>query len=275
MTHADIAFIGGGNMANSLMGGLLADGYPASSLIVTDPDSDKLSTIEGRMGVRTTADNGVAVSEAQVVVLAVKPQVMREVCAGIRDQVQERRPLVISIAAGIRSGDIERWLGDDVAVVRTMPNTPALVGAGATGMVANSRVSDEQKHQAESVMRAAGLTIWVHSEADIDAVTALSGSGPAYYFLVMESMQAAAVKLGLSEETARLLTLQTAFGAAKMALESEDSPATLREKVTSPGGTTERALNSFQSGGLPELFDQAMHAARDRAEELADMLGKD
>ncbi|MGB1109572.1 MAG: pyrroline-5-carboxylate reductase [Gammaproteobacteria bacterium] len=275
MTQPVIAFIGGGNMASALLNGLVADGYPTGALIVTDPDDSKRQTMESSLGIRTTGDNDFAVGEAQVVVLAVKPQVLRGVCESIRDAVQRRKPLIISIAAGVRSSDIERWLGDDLAVVRCMPNTPAMVGAGATGLLANQRVSAEQRQQAEMLLRAAGVTVWVKKESDIDVVTAISGSGPAYYFRVMEAMQAAAEGMGMPAETARLLTLQTAFGAAKMALESDDSPATLREKVTSPGGTTEQAINALDAGELGELFDTAMRAARDRAEELADMLGKD
>lgn len=275
MTQPVIAFIGGGNMANALLNGLVADGYPTGALIVTDPDDSKRQTMETSLGIRTTGDNAFAVGEAQVVVLAVKPQVLRGVCESIRDAVQQRKPLIISIAAGVRSGDIERWLGDDLAVVRSMPNTPAMVGAGATGLLANQRVNADQRQQAEMLLRAVGITVWVKNESELDVVTSLSGSGPAYYFRVMEAMQAAAEGMGMPAETARLLTLQTAFGAAKMALESDDAPAALREKVTSPGGTTEQALNTLNQGELGELFDAAMRAARDRAEALAELLGKD
>ena len=212
--------------------------------------------------------------QADIVVLAVKPQVLAEVAGSIAEAVQQTRPLVISIAAGIRTTDIDRWLGGNVALVRTMPNTPALVGSGATALFAVDTVSDEQHDMAESIMRAAGLALWVDEEKDLDAVTAVSGSGPAYFFLVMEAMQAAATSLGLPDETAKLLTLETALGAARMALESKDPPAVLRERVTSPGGTTEAALQQLEQGDLRELFKKALTAARDRATELADILGE-
>ncbi len=206
--------------------------------------------------------------------LAVKPQVIRTVASEISAAVQARHPLIISIAAGIRSADLDRWLGGNTAVVRCMPNTPALVQSGATALIANARVSDEQRNLAESILRAVGLTLWLDDEQLMDAVTALSGSGPAYFFLIMEALQAAGVQLGLPEQTAQLLTLQTAFGAAKMALESDEDAATLRRRVTSPGGTTERALQTLENGGLRELIARALTAARDRSRELADQLGQ-
>jgi pyrroline-5-carboxylate reductase len=187
--------------------------------------------------------------------------------------VQKGQPLIISIAAGVLEQDIENWLGGSVALVRTMPNTPAMIKVGATVLHANPMVTSEQKNQAETILRAVGLTQWVDDEALLDAVTALSGSGPAYFFLVMEAMEAAAMKLGLPAETAHLLTLQTALGAARMAMESSDTPAVLREKVTSPGGTTEAALKRFEEGELRDLFTQALTEARDRSIELSNLLG--
>jgi pyrroline-5-carboxylate reductase len=203
----------------------------------------------------------------------VKPQVLEQVATSIAPAVQKGQPLVISIAAGVLERNIEGWLGGDIALVRTMPNTPAMIQVGATVLHANGLVSNEQKSLAETVLRAVGLTQWVEDETLLDAVTALSGSGPAYFFLVMEAMEDAAVELGLSAETAHLLTLQTALGAARMAMESSDTPATLREKVTSPGGTTEAALNRFEEGGLRGLFTQALTQARDRSVELSKILG--
>lgn len=269
-----IAFIGGGNMACSLVGGLIADGCDPKNLWIADPTPTKLAALQNQFGVNTTTDNSAAVSQASVVVLAVKPQVLKEVATQLAGAIRRRNPLVISIGAGIREPDLRRWLGDDVAVVRTMPNTPSLVRSGATALFANPRVSSQQRQLAESILRAVGLTVWVEKEAQMDAVTAVSGSGPAYFFLVMEAMEKAGIDLGLSPENARLLTLQTAFGAAKMALESAEGPAALRALVTSPGGTTERAITALQEGGLEALFAKALEAASRRSRELGDLLGE-
>ena len=269
-----IAFIGGGNMARSLIGGLIADGCEPRSLWVADPGAEKREALREQFGVNVTADNREAAARAKVLVLAVKPQMLRQVAAELVETVQQGKPLVISIAAGVREPDIRAWLGGDVPVVRGMPNTPSLVGSGATGLYANPAVTDEQRQTAESVLRAVGLVVWVEDEAKLDAVTALSGSGPAYFFLVMEAMERAGMALGLDLETARLLTLQTAFGAAKMALESSESPAELRSRVTSPGGTTERGIAMLQQGELESLFDRALRAARERSRELGELLGE-
>lgn len=273
MTQPILSFIGGGNMARSLIGGLIADGWPAERIRVADSNPEIVAQLADRFHVATGTDNRTAAAGADVIVLAVKPQVMRDVAGEIAATAQAQRPLVISIAAGIRSADLERWLGGDTAIVRCMPNTPALVQSGATALVANARVSAERRDLAESVLRAVGLTLWLDDESLMDAVTALSGSGPAYFFLVMEAMQAAGMQLGLPEQAARLLTLQTAFGAAKMALESDEDAAALRRRVTSPGGTTERAIQTFEDGQLRELIARALTAARDRARELAEQLG--
>jgi pyrroline-5-carboxylate reductase len=223
--------------------------------------------------VQLAADNTALVEQSDVVVLAVKPQVLRDVCLHIADTVQSKRPLIVSVAAGIRISDIDRWLGDGNAIVRTMPNTPALVQCGATGLYANPLVDEHQREVAERIMRAVGLTQWLENEALMDAVTALSGSGPAYIFLVIEALEEAGRKLGLSEEGSRVLALQTAFGAAKMALESSEPAAELRRRVTSPGGTTERAIGILEEGELRGLFEKALSGARDRAQELAEELG--
>ena len=273
MTQPNLSFIGGGNMARSLIGGLIADQWPADRIQATDPNAEQRNRLAASFDIRTGSDNSVAVSTADVVVLAVKPQVMQSVAKDIAAAVQQKQPLVISIAAGIRATDLERWLGGQVALVRCMPNTPALVQSGATALFANTRVSAAQRDLAESILRAVGLTLWLDDEALMDAVTALSGSGPAYFFLMLEALQAAGEQLGLPADAARLLALQTAFGAAKMALESEEDPATLRQRVTSPGGTTERALKTLEDGGLRELMARALTAARDRSRELADQLG--
>jgi len=215
------------------------------------------------------------IRQVDVVVLAVKPQIMREVTHGLAAAVQEQQPLVISIAAGIRLGDLARWLGGYSRLVRCMPNTPALVQSGATGLYADPSVSETHRNLAESILRAVGLTLWLDNEVQLDAVTALSGSGPAYIFYIMEAMEKAAVELGLSPESARLLTLQTTFGAAKMALESRDGPGELRRRVTSPGGTTERAIATLEEAQLHRIFQQAMQGACTRAAELAEQLGSE
>ncbi|WGZ90805.1 MAG: pyrroline-5-carboxylate reductase [Candidatus Thiocaldithrix dubininis] len=264
-----ITFIGAGNMARSLIIGLLQD--KANVLLrVADPDPQQLDAIRQHWpDVQATQDNAEALQGADVVVLAVKPQVMREVLEPLADLAQRTRPLVISIAAGIREAALNQWLGGNLPIVRCMPNTPALVQTGATGLVANAQVSQAQRNLAESILRAVGITVWFAEEASIDSVTAVSGSGPAYFFLVMEAMQAAAQNLGMSAEDAQLLVVQTALGAARLALESGEPAAELRRKVTSKGGTTEAALKVLNDGGLPALFEQALQAAAKRSRELA------
>ena len=264
-----ITFIGAGNMARSLIIGLLQD--KANVLLrVADPDPQQLDAIRQHWpDVQATQDNAEALQGADVVVLAVKPQVMREVLEPLADLAQRTRPLVISIAAGLREAALNQWLGGNLPIVRCMPNTPALVQTGATGLVANAQVSQAQRNLAESILRAVGITVWFAEEASIDSVTAVSGSGPAYFFLVMEAMQAAAQNLGMSAEDAQLLVVQTALGAARLALESGEPAAELRRKVTSKGGTTEAALKVLNDGGLPALFEQALQAAAKRSRELA------
>lgn len=273
MQHIKIGFIGGGNMAASLIGGLIADGTTPSQIRVAEPDAERGQSLQQQFAIQLAADNMALVAESDVVVLAVKPQVLSTVCQQIAGAVEGKRPLIISVAAGIRIGDIDRWLGDDNAIVRTMPNTPALVQCGATALYANCRVDDRQREIAERIMRAVGLTQWLENEPLMDAVTALSGSGPAYFFLVIEALEQAGCKLGLSAESSRVLALQTAFGAAKMALESNESSEELRRRVTSPGGTTERAIGILEQGDLRGLFERALTGARDRAQELAEELG--
>ena len=275
MKNIPIAFIGGGNMARSLIGGLVAGGHEPDRIWVAEPDIGQRELLHGRHGVRTGSDNLAIAAEAEVIVLAVKPQILQGVARQLAPVVQARRPLVISIAAGVREPDLRRWLGGgSLALVRTMPNTPALVGSAASALFANEFVSEERQQLAESLLRAVGVTVWVDDESLLDAVTALSGSGPAYFFLIMEALERTALDLGLDADNARLLTLQTAFGAAKMALESVESPAILRARVTSPGGTTERALSILREGGLETLLAQALEAARSRARELGDLLGE-
>lgn len=270
-----VGFIGAGNMARSLAGGLIANGWPRSRIILSDPDSSQRQAVEKRLGVEAYADNNEVAERAQLLVLAVKPQSLRAVATQIGPTVQRRRPLVISIAAGVRMADLQKWLGAEIPLVRVMPNTAALIGSGASGLCANTLADEAMRGAAESIMRSVGVAVWLEDEALLDVVTALSGSGPAYFFLVMEALEHAAIAEGLDPSVARLLTLETAYGAAKMALEGAEEPAILRARVTSPGGTTERALGILEQGGLTPLFQRAVRGATERARELADMLGKD
>jgi pyrroline-5-carboxylate reductase len=273
MTSDTIAFIGGGNMATSLVGGLVANGHREDAIWVTDLDAAKLEQVQDKFRVNTTGDNILAVRRANNVVLAVKPQVMSSVLAEIGQSAEAAAPLMVSIAAGVRERDILRGLGYNAAIVRSMPNTPALLGCGATALFANAYVSAEQRSRAENILRAVGITVWVEDESLLDAVTAVSGSGPAYYFLFMELMERIGVEMGMSQETTRALVLQTALGAARMATETGDSPEALRRKVTSPAGTTEAALKRLQAGDFEATLRQALEAARDRAVSLGDELG--
>jgi pyrroline-5-carboxylate reductase len=270
-----IGFIGGGNMARSLVGGLIAGGIDATRISVAEPDASKRDELSTRFGITTSQDNGTVASDVEVLVLAVKPQVMRQVVTGLAATLHEPAPLLISIAAGVRAASMLRWLGQPLALVRAMPNTPALVRSGATALYASPEVSEEQRSRAESIMRAVGQTLWIDDEGLMDAVTALSGSGPAYFFLFMEALEQAAMELGLPPEAARLLTLETAQGAARMALSSDEGPALLRKRVTSPGGTTEAALGAFAEGGFETLVTRAVRAACERSAELAVRLDRD
>jgi len=274
MSTPNIAFIGAGNMAFSIIGGLVKQGMSASSIWATNIDQDSLNKLKSEFNVNITTNNQEAIEEADVVVLSVKPQVLKSVVTDLADTLKNKKPLIISIAAGIKAETIQEWIGEPAAIVRCMPNTPALLQCGASGLYKTADVSDQQAEIAETLMNAVGITLWVKDEQGIDAVTAVSGSGPAYYFLFMEAMQKAGETLGLDSETAKQLTLQTALGAARMALESTDQPAELRRKVTSPGGTTEQAINAFQNGGLEGLVEKAMKAASDRSEELSKILAE-
>jgi pyrroline-5-carboxylate reductase len=263
-----IGFIGAGNMANSLIRGMIAKGAEKTSIWAADLDSDKLYTLNSECGIRTGSTAEIA-KRADIIILAVKPQVMKIVCAELKVLLGERSPLIISIAAGITISHLSQWIGANTAAIRCMPNTPALVGRGASGLYANEHVSETQKDLAEKVISSVGLCVWVEQESAIDAVTALSGSGPAYFFLFMESMQKSAQEMGLSEDVARILTKQTALGAAELAMASDESTERLRLNVTSPGGTTEQAIKQFQLGGLPKLVDTALKSAQTRSIELA------
>jgi len=269
MNIQKIGFIGGGNMASSLISGLIASGHSAQHIWVSDVNSDTLKALAENLNVNTSVNNDEIISAVDVVVLAVKPQVLSSVAKSVAGLIQQKKSLVVSIAAGIGQNSLSQWLGTETPIVRCMPNTPALVLTGATALHANTQVTPEQHDLAENIMRSVGIDLWVKDESELDAVTAVSGSGPAYYFLLMEAMEKAALELGLNEVTARLLVQQTALGAAKIALESSESPEHLRKRVTSPGGTTQRAIETFEQGGFSELVLKALHAARDRSIEMS------
>ena len=264
-----LAFIGGGNMARSLIAGLVHNGHRPDAMAVGEPNAALRDALTGDFGVAVHEDNRDAVAGADLWLLAVKPQVLSGVCAGLAEAAQRSRPLVVSIAAGVTSDQIERWLGGRLAVVRAMPNTPALVGAGATGLFANANVDPARKRQAQTLLDAVGRTVWVPEERLMDAVTAVSGSGPAYFLLLVEALQAAAERQGLEPATARLLSVQTALGAARMLVESGEPADTLRKRVTSPGGTTAAAVESLLAEDLPGLIGRAVAAATRRGAELA------
>lgn len=272
MKHSRISFIGCGNMGQSLIGGLLANGHGPVALRGADPDPAKRQFITNKYSIGTFADNTQAIDQADVIVLAVKPQMLAETVSQLAVHIKHSQ-LIISIAAGIRLNTLAHLLGKDQPVVRVMPNTPALIRTGVSALYPNSAVTPSQKDLAESIMRSVGLAVWLDNEAAMDTVTALSGSGPAYFFLVMEVLEKAAVRLGLPLDQARLLTIETAFGAAKMALETDMDTATLRRQVTSPGGTTEQALKVLiEQGNIEKLFMDALSAAKHRSEELAKLL---
>ncbi len=268
-----IAFIGGGNMAQALIGGLAGTLTAAANIHVVDVMPQTLAALAQRFGVTTATAPDEALASADVIVLAVKPQQMREVVAAVKPYVQSQ--LLLSIAAGIRAADLSRWLNGHQAIVRTMPNTPALVGKGITGAVAMAGVSDAQRQSADAILRAVGETVWIDDEAKIDAVTALSGSGPAYVFYFIEAMQQAAVELGLTAEQGRQLAQATFAGASELAIRSDEPVSLLRERVTSKGGTTYAALQSMESSGVKPAIVKALHAAAARGRELGDEFGKD
>ena len=267
--HGSIAFIGGGNMARSLIGGLLAAGIEPAAIRVADPNADCRDALAADFGVATFEEASAAVEGASTWLFAVKPQVMRSLCESLAPIAQTARPLLVSIAAGITSAQMERWLGGNLAVVRTMPNTPALLGAGVTGLFASAHVDANGRRLAQALLSSAGQTVWIDDESKMDAVTAVSGSGPAYVFLLAQAMEAAAITEGLAPDAARTLVLQTVLGAARMLTESEVAPDELRRRVTSPNGTTQAAIETFQAGGFEQLVGNAIHAATERGGQLS------
>ena len=274
MSNSKIAFIGGGNMARSLIGGMIATGISNQNISVSEPKADLRKKLNEDFGVNALEENSSAVMGADVVVFAVKPQILQDVATSLSSLVTKARPLLISVAAGVTSSSIERWVGGQPALIRVMPNTPALIGAGISALYANSNVSDDQRALAEKIMAAVGKTIWIKEETLMDAVTAVSGSGPAYFFYVMQAIHDAAVREGLDAQTARLLSLETALGAARLAVESTEDPGSLQKQVTSPGGTTEAAIKVLNDSGVRDTLQQAVSAARARGGELAKLLDR-
>ena len=268
-----ITFIGGGNMAVALIGGLRRQGFSASGIQVVEPFAESRDKLTESFGVRCTAAVDASALSCEVLVLAVKPQQMKDAVAPLAGKLNGQ--LVVSIAAGLRMADISRWLGNYRNLVRTMPNTPALISAGVTALCADPSVDLEGRTYAEKILRAVGSTIWIKDEAQMDAVTAVSGSGPAYVFYFLEAMEAAGLKLGFDATTARQLAVETFIGAARLAEQSSESLSTLRSRVTSKGGTTEAALNAFGANDVAEGIARGIAAADARGRELGDLLGKD
>lgn len=267
-----ICFIGGGNMARALIGGLKNNGYPMSDIHVIEPDAEKRAQLQADFSVHVTEQLPI-VSQAEIVVLAVKPQQLRDLSIFLGSLLHKQ--LLISIAAGIRAQDIGRWLGGYQAIVRVMPNTPAQIQAGVSGLYAMPEVTEHQHNQAETIMRAVGEVLWLDDESKMDAVTAISGSGPAYVFYFIEAIQQAALELGLNEEQAKTLSLETFIGASLLAAQSLESPAALRSQVTSKGGTTEQAILTMEAAAVKSAIIKAAKAAANRSQELGDLLGRD
>ena len=267
-----IGFIGAGNMAYALIKGLLNNGFNANQINISDPNEELLRNRESELKVSTYSDNASLLSNSDVIFFAVKPQVLSNVCLELKGIVKSKH-LFVSIVAGIRSSDINRWLGGNFSLIRTMPNTPALFQSGVTGLFANELVDNEQKSLVSSILSSVGECFWVNEEKLIDAITAISGSGPAYFFLLMESMKQAGMALGLDEETANSLSIQTAYGASLMANKTGKDSRTLRAEVTSPNGTTQSAIESFQDQNFEGIVANATRAAYDRAREISNELG--
>ena len=263
----NITFLGAGNIARAIINGLLANGTPASQITAADPFPAALEEA-GKLGVNTTDDNHAAINQSDVVILSVKPNVVADLANEIAGDIGER--LVVSVAAGITSASLLDWLGDDKHIIRCMPNTPAQIQRGITGLYATPAINEDERNIAGQILGAVGEFIWVNDESELHAVTAVSGSGPAYFFYVIEAMEKAAIQLGLSTDIARKLVLETAVGATKMArTQATKTPEQLRREVTSPGGTTEAAIKTLQDGDLAGLFDRAIASANARSIELA------
>lgn len=265
MTHKNIAFIGAGDLGTAIIGGLIDSGYSPQHIWATRRSPEPLEQLHQQFGIHVSHDNSIAAKNADVIVLCVAPKDIETVCAELKTLLDETPALIVSVAARVRTQHIADWLNTNTPIVRAMPNTPVMIGAGATGLFANAQVSDEEKNTAESIFRSVGVAHWLNDEDHIDVVTALSGGGPAYVFMWMNAMQNAALALGLPEDAAKLLTLQTVQGASRMAMESSLDLATLQQAVTTPNGTTEQAIRVFEQSKLGDICKAALQAAFDRA----------
>jgi pyrroline-5-carboxylate reductase len=275
VSNSKIGFIGGGNMTLAIAGGMLRSGFPPSNIAISEPSAEQRARLQKALPeVTLHSENALTARQADCVVLATKPQVLASVCRQLADDIQSSKPLILSIAAGIRSSEIERWLGGDLAIIRVMPNQPALLSLGISAIFANDRCSNTDRELASTVMQAVGKVVTVAAEADIDSVTAISGSGPAYFYLLIDMMVQTAKAMGLDGATARTLAVETAVGAAALAASSEEPMSELIAKVRSPGGTTAAALDSLEEQHVRAIFSAALTAARERANQLADEAGK-
>jgi pyrroline-5-carboxylate reductase len=279
MDYGKVAFIGGGNMARALVGGMLVAGYEPAHILISEPLAENRERLREEFpGTVIRENNADVIGEAECVVLAVKPQILPDVCKPLAAAAQQNRPLIISIAAGVRSGDIDAWLGGGLSVVRVMPNQPALLRLGISGMYANDRTNEKQRRAASNIVSTTGPVIKVDTEDDIDAVTAVSGTGPAYFYLLVDMLVTVAEQMGLDHDAALALVLETARGAGEMAEQSGETMETLIARVRSPGGTTAAAFDYIDSTNFRDIFSAAVIAARDRAKDLADQAhetGKD
>jgi pyrroline-5-carboxylate reductase len=270
MSRSNIAIIGGGNMARAIAGGLIRSGYDPSHVLISEPLAEQRDILAREFsGSTISADNNVVAADAGTLVLAVKPQILRAVCQDLQSTAQKSRPLVISIAAGPRVDDIDRWLGGNLEIVRVMPNQPALVDQGISALYANDRTDELGRILAEKVMTAVGQAVWVEKESLLDAVTAISGTGPAYFYLIIDALIQSAIRLGIEPNVARTLAVETARGAATLAAAEAESMSALIERVRSPGGTTTAAFERLDAADVRGIFDDAIEAAKNRSIELA------
>lgn len=271
--HTNIAFVGAGNMATAIISGLIANKTPGNSIWASNPRREKLDRLVQQYHIHTSQDNSEVVKQADIVVLAVKPQILSSVVQELAPILIARKPLIMSIAVGITTASIHHWLGERLPLIRCMPNTPALIGSGASVLYATSQVTEEQKTQAEHIMRAVGISTWLDHEHQVDTMAAISGSGPAYFFRLMELIANWGQNHGIDPALAQLYITQTALGSAQLALKSDSTLNILRQQVTSPGGTTEQALKAFEQGDLEKLVNTALDAAKRQAEKLNKELG--
>ncbi|ODN43099.1 pyrroline-5-carboxylate reductase [Piscirickettsia litoralis] len=270
-----IGFIGGGNMTRSLVAGLIADGYPAKNIWVADRNVDKCELLIEQFAIHAVTGINQVIDQVEIVVLSVKPQGLKVVVKEYAELIRQKESLVVSVATGIPMQALQSWFGAQVPVIRAMPNTPALIRSGVTGLYAGENITEQQREDAESLMRAVGLAVWVSSEAEFDALLSLSGCGPAYIFLVIEAMAKAGVKIGLEEKSANLLAIQTTLGAARMALESDEGVDRLRQRVMSKGGATAEGVKVLEQEGIAKMFENTLRAAKERVQQISFEFGQE